>query len=271
MKQNIISFKPIQPLDEHSSFHYQEFMPSNNLKQFIYCYWNLQSKNQFESPLQYNVITDGCVDIYFDMNLLENSYIMGFHKSYKTFNIEKPFHYFGIRFFPSGFPTITGIGGNELKNAIIKLADVFPELQKHLIDLNDKISVETLPTILNLFFENYLARNFKSTDSRILQTLHLIYKEMGNLRVDNELEKSLCTRHFNRLMNYYIGSSTKSFCNVVRFQSLLSKTLLDNSTDIKLYLEMGYFDQAHFIKDFKAMYGKTPGKVLNKKVRFLQF
>ncbi|WP_259014147.1 helix-turn-helix domain-containing protein [Emticicia fluvialis] len=54
-----------------------------------------------------------------------------------------------------------------------------------------------------------------------------------------------------------VGASPKKFAGIVRFNALL-KNHTDQKTLTELGLEAGYFDQAHFIHDFKAFKGETP-------------
>lgn len=70
-------------------------------------------------------------------------------------------------------------------------------------------------------------------------------------------EKSL-ERKFGRL----VGKSPKQFSKIVRFKSVLRSLGAQNSSLAAIALENGYFDQAHFIKDFKALSGFTPGEFI---------
>ncbi|MEY8863036.1 helix-turn-helix domain-containing protein [Tenacibaculum singaporense] len=77
------------------------------------------------------------------------------------------------------------------------------------------------------------------------------------------MNTGLSTRQLQRVFNYYIGTTPKAFSNVVRFQQVLSEvTSAQSLKNNKLYLDLGFFDQAHFIKHFKTFYGVTPSKAL---------
>ncbi len=69
----------------------------------------------------------------------------------------------------------------------------------------------------------------------------------------------LSKRTLQRLFNQYVGVSPKWV--IKRYRLHEATELLDNGGVVdwpKLALELGYFDQAHFIKDFKSIVGKTP-------------
>src|SRR5690606_27609368 len=98
-------------------------------------------------------------------------------------------------------------------------------------------------------------------DPRFLNSLYLIFQQHGYLDVEKDLNTGLSPRQLRRLFNLYIGTTAKSFCNLVRFQHILnSKPSIHSLKNNKFYLDIGFFDQAHFIKTFKTFYGVTPSE-----------
>lgn len=82
-------YQPIQPTvtSVDANVSYTEFMPDEKLLPFIYCYWELKTKTQLAEKYLYRVIADGCVDIFFPFENPDESYIMGFCKSYTEFSL----------------------------------------------------------------------------------------------------------------------------------------------------------------------------------------
>ena len=70
--------------------------------------------------------------------------------------------------------------------------------------------------------------------------------------------KSTLERNFKE----FVGIGVKQYHRILRFHHLL--TQLKHQKDFRHWTEVacqfGYYDQAHFIKDFKAFYGKTPSE-----------
>lgn len=62
---------------------------------------------------------------------------------------------------------------------------------------------------------------------------------------------------FEKRFRRVVGASPKKFATIVRFQSLLEQYPLVKDAAELGYLA-GYYDQAHFIKDFKRFTGCTP-------------
>lgn len=83
--------------------------------------------------------------------------------------------------------------------------------------------------------------------------------------IENDLNTGISSRQLRRLFDFYIGDTAKTFSKVVRFQNILranpsSQSLRQN----KLFFDVGYYDQAHFIKEFKNFYGVTPSKAFGR-------
>lgn len=68
-------------------------------------------------------------------------------------------------------------------------------------------------------------------------------------------------RKLERVFNKYIGISPIHFKRLGRFQKALNQLMDDNKSDIvTIANENGYYDQAHFTKDFVYFSGNSPGQ-----------
>jgi len=93
---------------------------------------------------------------------------------------------------------------------------------------------------------------------RMNAVIHAIYNGQQNIET---LAQTACLgyKQFKRIFTDYVGANPKDFLRVVRFQKTLH--LLQTQSNInlaQLACDCGYFDQAHFIKDFKQFSGYTP-------------
>lgn len=73
-------------------------------------------------------------------------------------------------------------------------------------------------------------------------------------------------RHLSRQFQQYVGLSPREYLKVSRFIYSLAylKSNLSGSLTSVAY-QSGYYDQAHFIRDYKQYAGFTPGEVLRNK------
>ncbi len=255
-------FKPIQPTvkTENGNIVYKEIKPKPSLENHIYCFWRLSTKQQLTFPYKYRVVSDGCIDVFFNLKNPHESFVMGFCHKYSAFSIGKEFDYGGIRFYPSIFPLLFGLSAKLLSDKDQPLKNILPELANF---ISSKVKQDFLYSLANIdqYFESKI-QNIKSPiDERYYAAFLKILEKNGHLETENELRTGLSPRQLRRLFNYYIGTSPKSFCQVVRFQYILNAKTSDQSLkENKIYFDVGFFDQAHFIKNFKKFYGVTPSK-----------
>lgn len=255
-------FKPIQPSVKlgENAVTYEEIKPNAQLKELIHCYWQLQTNQVLETPYNYRVVSDGCIDIFFNLNEVSESFVMGFCKKYTEFPIGTVFNYAGIRFYPSVFPQLFKVSAKILKDKAQPLNFILPELATYLSKEADK-DFATLLQQLDTFFLLHLQKNTLPIDERFQNALLHICKCKGYLETESELKVGLSPRQLRRLFNYYVGTTPKSFSQVVRFQYILNAMRSTRSLrDNKLYFDVGFVDQAHFIKNFTRFYGVTPAK-----------
>ncbi|MBT1689693.1 helix-turn-helix domain-containing protein [Dawidia soli] len=96
-------------------------------------------------------------------------------------------------------------------------------------------------------------------DRIVREALRQIHAAQGTARIgeilkDLPLSRDAFEKRFRRL----VGTSPKQFSIVVRLRHVIdTHTGQDSLTDAAY--RAGYFDQAHFIKDFTAFTGQTPG------------
>ncbi len=69
----------------------------------------------------------------------------------------------------------------------------------------------------------------------------------------------LSHRRFIERFKHCVGMSPKHYCRLLRFQRAVSSAARGSAVDwTRIAVDCGYFDQAHFIHDFRAFSGITP-------------
>lgn len=259
-------YRPLQPAvkDNDELVTYREFVPATPLQPYIYCYWQLKTSQPLQSPFSYRVVADGCIDIAFSMRDPRESIVMGFHNTFNEFALESEFNYVGIRFLPAMFPLAFAIDASELSNCLQQLDDVLPVIARFIGDhVDPEYTMGEVAHFLDQYFIAQLADVKHDIDHRFFNALQYILRTQGILSVGSDIDTGVSSRQMRRLFNFYVGDTPKSFARVVRFQNiLLSKPSLQSLKQNKLFFD-GYYDQAHFIKEFRTLYGVTPTKAFN--------
>ena len=168
----------------------------------------------------------------------------------------------GIRFHPYSAAYFFKEDVSVLNNEIIHAADLFgasiKTLHAQLLaldDLHERI----------VLIEAYLLKRLAVSEKQ-----HSKIKFIGNIAdslkpgTDNEKIISISVRHnissryLNQLFIQYTGLAPKLFCKINRFQYSLQ--LINNNEDklTGIAYDAGYFDQSHFIREFKMFTGITP-------------
>lgn len=266
LEYNIRSlYTPVQPavIGTNGEVSYIELPPDAQLQDFIYCYWNLKTIKPLDDIYNYRVVADGCIDIVFNCTNYDETYIMGYCNSFVKIGIDKEFNYFGIRFLPGIFPSLFNIDASELSNHYERLNIVQPCIYNVIQQSKDRcLCLQDLCDELNIYFIKHINKIDKPFDNRFFCALETILKSKGSIIIEKDLNDGISSRHLQRLFNFYIGDTAKFFCRIVRFQNLLK---IDPSVKLikseKSYYDFGYYDQTHFIKEFKLFYGKTPSKI----------
>ena len=257
-------FRPIQPTvgSEGNDVSYKEFTPSSKLSNYIFCYWQLKSTKQLSEPFTYQVVSDGCIDIFFEVEHPSNSFVMGFCRKYTEFELGVSFNYFGIRFLPSFFHLFFNVNAKSLSNQFQELKNVQPELSTWIDNTGYN---NHIVSNFNEKFESYLPSLLSSkVDERFYNAVTEILSKNGNIDLDKEMIAGLSARQLRRKFNLHIGTTPKAFANVVRFQYILNANPSRQSLkENKIYYDAGFYDQAHFIKSFKTFYGVTPSEAFD--------
>jgi AraC-like DNA-binding protein len=94
----------------------------------------------------------------------------------------------------------------------------------------------------------------------------LIYSSNGSLSVKELSEKvNWSSRQINRYFNEQFGISLKTYCNILRFRASLPHIKKG-----KLFPELNFTDQNHFIKEIKKFSGVVPKELSkNQNDRFI--
>ncbi|MDQ8005044.1 MAG: helix-turn-helix domain-containing protein [Pedobacter sp.] len=257
---------PIQPtVKSYGTVTYQEFIPNPQLQPFIYCYWQLKTSEKLAAPFNYRVVADGCIDIFFELENPSENFVMGFCKKYTEFELASEFNYIGIRFLPTMFPQLFGVDASIISNKAEELNLVLPKVASFIQSyFNTNVDINSAVKLIDEFLLEQVSIMDFQNDARLYNAISLIMKNFGVLNID-EIDIGLSQRQLRRLFDFYIGDSMKTFSKVVRFQNILrAKPSTQSLKNNKLFFNAGYFDQSHFIKDFKHFYGVTPSKAFER-------
>lgn len=257
---------------KESPMIYQIFEPHHDLKTFVKCYWTLESPKE-KTPEKNTIVPDGTMKMIFHYGDLYKYYTesgnrISLPKCFVIGQLTRPFEVeptgetgtFFVRFHPNGFLPFTTIPIEEMENTAVSLTKLFGRDGQEIGQkvLNADTTLERINLIESFLF-NRLTEN-KIIDHIVKSTVETILTVDGQLSVDElSRQNNISRRHLARKFSSSIGLSPKQFSKTIKLQATL-KTLLNKkiTSFTDLAYESKYYDQAHFIKDFKEFTGLTP-------------
>ena len=166
----------------------------------------------------------------------------------------------GISFHEGGAYPFLGLPLAELRDEITLLEALD---QPGLLRLHARLyEAEALAVRINLIEEWLLGRLAlgKERDVLIPTSLTMLRARAGNLPIPElARELAISQRQLERLYQNQVGMSPKQYARLLRVETarLALKRTAGQSTT-QLATELGFYDQAHFIREFSAVIGMTP-------------
>ena len=114
--------------------------------------------------------------------------------------------------------------------------------------------------MVDIFMDNFLYdRHFADKKNIIASIAGIIHKGKGNINIAKIAEEvGYNQRYLDRVFKEAVGVSMKKYAEIIRIQKAIY--YLQNSLTYEIYERLGYYDQAHFIKDFKKNTSLTPSR-----------
>lgn len=190
---------------------------------------------------------------------LDSAGITGVLTNSRTFFSEEGVDSFLIQIPPYELATFLKEPLKEITGQSICLEDLFSrqsisDLKAECIEEREK----NLPSgwAWNRFYASLKKR--KESDPYIKHVLSKIKNSDGKVSISLLCKESgISQSRMERDFKTYIGLSPKEYSDLIRFRKTLSnKNRNKNFTE--LAYASGYYDQAHFIREFKKRTGKTP-------------
>lgn len=252
--------------------HFQFIKPSDFLSPYIRHYWVLEAEDS-EGEVCERVIPTGNVEWMFHFGKpfvvkSTNQYISqprslasGISSSYFDVSTQGQAGVIAVTFYPHAASNFLRFPLSEIEDSSVNLLDIYNKPMK---EVEERISSGALIKERIRIIEHFLMKCFKPCKNNdillIRKGIELINQSKGQLKA-SDLSKSLLltNKSLERKFSQYLGKTPKKFIRIVRFQGIIQHfSNSQNKPLTQLTYENGYFDQAHFIKDFKSLSGYSP-------------
>jgi hypothetical protein len=173
---------------------------------------------------------------------------------------------FAICFYPIGFTNFVTMPLDKLVDNETPISELFGQVEAYKLEQQMIQAVDTRQRIdiIEAFFLKILVG--KNTISNIVRsTVDVLLKTNGTTPINLLLKEDITKRRqLERHFKKQIGISPKQLSKAIRLQATLN-LLLNKKTETltNIAYESEYFDQNHFIKDFKDLVGVSPKEFLD--------
>lgn len=259
--------------------NYQTYSPHPDLQALVKFYWTLEVPAEYESKKQ-RIIPDGCIEMAFILGddirryVSEDEFILQ-PRAMLIGQRSEPFHIeslgrvqsFAATFYPYGFANFISEPIKTLANKETPIASLFQEAAAGLEQqIFQATSTQERIDIIEAFLFDQI--NGKATIDHIVKTtVDLLLSTRGSTPINQLLNQDQSKRRqLERKFVKQIGLSPKQLSKVIRLQTALHLLLNEEGESLtRIAYESDYYDQAHFIKDFKRFTGISPSEFLGDK------
>lgn len=189
---------------------------------------------------------------------LSSSGITGISDSFKIFKNTANIGTILVFFTEIGFAQFSSCPAQELFNQSVSLDNLFDKRKVSAVEEKLALALTDNERIraVEIFLEEQLKE--KAQDQLIVKAVTLIYGSRGSMRIKELLQQlHISQSAFEKRFRRLVGTTPKKFASIVRFNTVL-KDLGQEKSLTEICYDNNFFDQAHFIKDFKQFTGDSP-------------
>ena len=241
----------------HGEFQHDRRAPSPALAKVVEHYWHVAWDLRGLPPQQQETLPHPNVHFVVEPALTG---IYGVHTGRFTRLLEGKGQVFGIKFKPGGFFPFYGAPVSELQNRSLDPRCIFGDDSAR---FESEVFASTDIDAMAVAAEQLLLAHFPAVDANVTHVSELVTGIVADRSLTSvdalSQQYRLSTRALQRLFNRYVGVSPKWVINRYRMHEAIAQLQAGGPVIwADLALALGYFDQAHFIRDFRKLVGRSP-------------
>ncbi|WP_123041845.1 helix-turn-helix domain-containing protein [Cohnella candidum] len=243
-------------------FRLERYEPSEDLTFAIELIWTVVWDLRGEEPYDQTILSYPSVNLTFEADadgIFAGVY--GVPENTYTRHLRDEGWTLGVKFRPGGFYPFWRKPVSDLTGQRMDLKSMFGDEGAALAEQVLADRPDTAKQIERV--EQFLRERLTERDEevgRIGRMVEAVIADRSIVKVEDMAERfGLQVRSLQRLFNRYVGVSPKWVIQRYRLQEAADLMERGETPDWPaLAQELGYYDQAHFIKDFKSVIGKAP-------------
>jgi AraC-like DNA-binding protein len=238
---------------------YQQYYPERALSNYVKFFYYFHGENIGEE----RVLPFGTTEIIVNLGADKEIYIANPATKHYHINTSGPYQVAGVSLHPWAFNSLFRIPQSEISNSKIGLKDILPAQDRA---LSEKLKHSTDHTGAIKILSDHLTAIGQVRPVNIVSDAMTIIDQKNSFTDMRTIygHHKISERRFQQLFKEQIGMSPRKYYLLKRFHRAV--TLLEPDLSLTdLALDLGYYDQAHFINEFKSFAGISPGAFLKEK------
>jgi AraC-like DNA-binding protein len=233
--------------------------PAPELAEFVDYHWVLRWDRRGKPPHEQRVLPNLAVHVTFFPGA---SGVYGPAHDVFSHHLEGRVQGLGVRFRPGCFRAFLGGPVSDIADRAVPLADVFgPKATEAAESVRTAADdAQMVRAVDNLLIANPAERS--AAARRAAGAVESIARDPGITRVAQLCaDTGLTTRSVQRLFAEHVGCTPKWAIRIYRLNDAARRIAAEGEPDYAgLAVRLGYSDQSHFIRDFRAVTGQPPAE-----------
>ena len=258
---------------------YAEMPPSAALAAWVQCHWSI--RGSATAPLPNRILPDGCADVIVDLAAAPYAFAVGPMRVATLIALVGRVDLFGVRFRPGAAAAFLDASLDALLDRDVPLDALWGGLAAELED-----ALATVPPADRVRHTERLlvrrlarAKTLAAETETVSRAVALMRRARGGAGVrDVAAALGVGERRLERAFTRQVGYGPKMLARVVRLQHAVALVQRDARRGgarpwSALAYDAGYADQAHLVREFRALAGVTPAAYAaeHRRVGFVQY
>lgn len=251
---------------------YLTFPPPPRLALYVKCFWAYEGEASPSAPFVHRSYADGCAEMVFhyqgtfdqvfEDQSIARSWSSGLHAqstAFTRFVTAQDFRMFGVYLYPFTIPTLLRLPATDFTGQLPELGELFGNAGR---ELEERVMLATdnrqRVRIVSSFLISLLDRT-KGEFPAVFASIGEIIRKNGLVDIGSLADRFACSpRNFERKFKDFAGLTPKRFSRIIRFQATVKSYGKSNRSLTEIAHDFGYYDQSHFIHEFKEFSGYNP-------------
>ncbi len=249
----------LNPHTAEKKFTLTRYLPASDLAPFVEWYWIIHWDLRGQAPYVQDVLPYPSVNLAIEKS---QSGLFGVVTGKFSRELVGKGRVVAAKFKPGGFYPFVQVPLSQFTNKTTPLVELFGDeaerLEQSILTVDDDEEALRL-------LEGFLCERLPEHDPMgklVNKIIDMVIADRSITRVDELVSQvNLSKRSLQRLFSQYVGISPKWVIQRYRLQDAADQLIKEQVTDCTdLAIRLGYFDLAHFIKDFKTIVGVSPAE-----------